>query len=77
MPDYLNDPLEFLREHYKVNIIGYADYNMVSAANAIMNKECDLISFGKPFISNPDLIKKIKNGEPLLPYNSEMLNRLF
>jgi len=77
MPDYLNDPLEFLRDHYKGNIIGNENYNMESAANAIMNKECDLISFGKPFISNPDLIKKIKNGEPLLPYNSEMLNRLF
>ena len=27
--------------------------------------EADLIAFGKPFISNPDLVERLKKGAPL------------
>ena len=27
----------------------------------------DLICFGRPFISNPDLVEKLKNNVPLTP----------
>ena len=27
--------------------------------------EADLIAFGKPFISNPDLVERLKRGAPL------------
>ena len=27
--------------------------------------EADLIAFGKPFISNPDLVERLKTGAPL------------
>lgn len=30
-------------------------------------EEADAISFGRPFIANPDLIDRLKSGSPLAP----------
>ena len=38
--------------------------NKVLDANA-----ADLIAFGKPFISNPDLVERLKKGAPLNPFD--------
>jgi N-ethylmaleimide reductase len=31
----------------------------------------DLVAFGKPFISNPDLVRKLKEDLPLNPWNQK------
>ena len=31
--------------------------------------QADLIAFGKPFISNPDLVERLKSGAPLNPFD--------
>ena len=38
--------------------------------------EFDLIAIGRPFIANPDYIKKVKSGQEVTPYNDEMLAEL-
>ena len=35
------------------------------ANKALAAGEADLIAFGKPFISNPDLVERLKRGAPL------------
>ena len=31
--------------------------------------EADAVSFGKDFISNPDLVERLRTGAPLTPWN--------
>ncbi|MFD1747075.1 alkene reductase [Rhizobium helianthi] len=37
-------------------------YTAESAAKAVETGQADLVSFGKPFIANPDLVRRIKDG---------------
>jgi hypothetical protein len=42
------------------------------AAQALLDAgEADAVSFGKLFISNPDLVTRLKTGAPLNPWNAE------
>ena len=68
---------EYLRQYYNGVLIGNGNYNYETAFNDVHDRRFDLISIGKPFISNPDLIYKIKKGKPWLPYNNTLLKKLF
>jgi 2,4-dienoyl-CoA reductase-like NADH-dependent reductase (Old Yellow Enzyme family) len=68
---------DFLRCHYKGTLIGNGGHTIDSAEKNLKKNNFDLISFGKPFIANPDFVQKISNGMELLPYSSEMINKLF
>lgn len=48
-------------------LIGNCGYTQETAAAAIRNHHADLISFGRPFISNPDLVERFGHGWPLNP----------
>jgi len=48
-------------------LIGNCGYTKETAAAAIRNHHADLISFGRPFISNPDLVARFEHGWPLNP----------
>ncbi len=48
-------------------LMGNCGYNQDTAEAAIANGEADCISFGRPFISNPDLVERFANGWPLTP----------
>ena len=45
--------------------MGNCGYTQELAETAIAEGHADLISFGRPFISNPDLVQRFKNGWPL------------
>ena len=62
-PMTLND----FREVFSGPLIGNCGYTQDSAELAIANKSADLIAFGRPFISNPDLVERFRNGWPLAP----------
>ena len=68
---------EYLRKNYKGVLIGNGDHNLKSAISHIKNGTFDLISIGRPFISNPDLIERIKKGRSWLPYNKAFLKELY
>jgi N-ethylmaleimide reductase len=46
-------------------LMGNCGYSKETAERAIAEGHADLISFGRPFISNPDLVERFKNGWPL------------
>ncbi len=66
----------FLRQNYKHNLIASGGYNFKSAEHGIDTGSFDLIAIGRPFIANPDLIKKLEAGAPLEEYMANMLERL-
>lgn len=60
-----------MRKNFKGNFVINGSYNGHSAQKIIKNNEADAVSFGRPFISNPDLVHKIKNDIPLKPSDSK------
>jgi len=67
---------EFLRANYDGTLIGNGSYTPATAADAIAHGRADLIAIGRPFVANPDLVDKIRNGEALVEYDAEMLTQL-
>lgn len=67
--DVINPVLSKFRPCYQGVIITNGGYDK-SLGNQILAKgEADLVSFGKPFISNPDLPKRFAVDAPLNPPN--------
>lgn len=46
-------------------LIGNCGYEQDAAEAAIASGDADLIAFGRPFISNPDLVARFQHGWPL------------
>lgn len=55
------------RRLYKGVIIGNVGYTKEKAEGVIDGGVADLVAFGRPFISNPDLVERFKNNWPLNP----------
>src|SRR6185436_9032907 len=53
------------REVFRGPLIGNCGYTKGTAEEAIAEGHADLISFGRPFISNPDLVERFEHGWPL------------
>jgi N-ethylmaleimide reductase len=54
-----------LRKRFSGTYIANNGYNLELANKVLAANEADLIAFGKPFISNPDLVERLKSGAPL------------
>lgn len=75
--DYLGGQAgAFLRANYRGLLMGNGSYLPDAAAAGISQGKFDLISIGRPFLSNPDLVDRIARGEVLIPYQPEMLREL-
>ena len=55
------------RKVFQGPLIGNCGYTQETAQTAIATGHADLIGFGRPYISNPDLVERFKNGWPLAP----------
>jgi 2,4-dienoyl-CoA reductase-like NADH-dependent reductase (Old Yellow Enzyme family) len=56
-----------IRTHYTGPLVLNSDYTPEAAAADVGSGRADAISFGRPFISNPDLVDRIRLGAPLAP----------
>jgi N-ethylmaleimide reductase len=55
-----------IREAFDGTYIAVGGFTAQTAEKALEAKEADLIAFGRPFISNPDLVEKLKTGAKLV-----------
>ncbi|MFT5406075.1 MAG: N-ethylmaleimide reductase [Verrucomicrobiales bacterium] len=55
------------RAVYSGPLMGNCGYTQETAEAAIVAKQADLIAFGRPFLSNPDLVERFANGWELNP----------
>jgi N-ethylmaleimide reductase len=63
-PNAVNNAALF-RPAFAGPFISAAAYSPSSAAQAIENKHADVVAFGRLFIANPDLVRRIKEDGPL------------
>ena len=63
----LGEPMTLaeFRKVFHGPLMGNCGYTKETAEKAIAEGHADLISFGRPFISNPDLVERFRNGWPL------------
>jgi N-ethylmaleimide reductase len=54
-----------LRKRFAGTYIANNGYDLALANKVLAANEADLIAFGKPFISNPDLVERLKTGAAL------------
>lgn len=65
----LGDPMTLtdVRKIYNGPVMGNCGYTLSSAVEAVENDAADMIAFGRPFISNPDLVHRFTEGIELAP----------
>lgn len=56
-----------IRKVFSGPLILNSDYDLVRAQAALKAGACDAVSFGRPFISNPDLVRRFDLGAELVP----------
>jgi N-ethylmaleimide reductase len=54
-----------LRKRFAGAYVANNGYDIALASKVLEANAADLIAFGKPFISNPDLVERLKRGAPL------------
>jgi N-ethylmaleimide reductase len=61
----LQDTVGYFRARFQGPLIANLGFDKASANNVINNGQADLVSFGKPFIGNPDLVRRLREDLPL------------
>lgn len=66
-----NAPFDYasLRKRFSGTYIANNGYDFKLATEVLDQNKADLIAFGKLFISNPDLVERLKLGAPLNPFD--------
>ncbi|MCM2288621.1 MAG: alkene reductase [Sulfuritalea sp.] len=60
-----------LRDAFHGAIIACGGFKTAAACDAILQRgHADLIAIGKPFISNPDLVERLRRGAPLAKWDT-------
>ncbi len=67
--DYAALRARFRRGHPAGAWIANNGYDAAMARAALASGAADLVAFGKPFISNPDLVARLRTGAPLAAWN--------
>ncbi|MCG7497818.1 alkene reductase [Vibrio sp. Of7-15] len=62
-----------LRQHFTNTIIVAGSYTQQRANEILEKGYADLIAFGRPFVSNPDLVSRLKHNQPLTALDSSTL----
>ncbi len=63
--------IDAIRSGFDRTYIANGNYTADEARKRIQAGLCDLVSFGRPFISNPDLPERFRHGAPLNQYDPD------
>lgn len=61
------------RSVYKGLVIGNCGYSKADAEERLASQTADMAAFGRPFITNPDLVERFEKDWPLTPYDDMSL----
>lgn len=64
---------EALRKRFRNTWIVNNGYTLETARQVLAEKRADLVAFGRPFISNPDLVERLRRNAPLSPLDRATL----
>ncbi|HEY1773625.1 MAG TPA: alkene reductase [Gammaproteobacteria bacterium] len=64
-PGLVSDVTGHYRKIYRGTLITNTGYDQAKGNAAIRDGRADLVAFGVPFISNPDLVERFRHGLPL------------
>ncbi|MCP2138612.1 2,4-dienoyl-CoA reductase-like NADH-dependent reductase (Old Yellow Enzyme family) [Rhizobium sp. SLBN-94] len=67
LPGIPADFLKSLRQAFKGTLMAAGGFDKTSGQEALDSGLLDLIAIGRPFISNPDLVERLKNNWPTTP----------
>jgi N-ethylmaleimide reductase len=62
-----------LRRRFKNTYLANNGYDLSLAQARLAGGQADLIAFGRPFISNPDLVERLQTGAPLAALSPDTL----
>ena len=60
-----------LKKHFGGVLIANESFNLYTAQQVIASGEADAVAFGKDFISNPDLVRRLQLKAVLNPYDTD------
>lgn len=66
-PSIPTEYIQDMRKRFRNLVILAGGYTAASAEAALQAGLADLIAFGRPFISNPDLVERFRHNVPLAP----------
>ncbi len=64
-PESAGELIREMRAAYGGTFLLAGGFGLTEAEQAVARGEADLVAFGKPFISNPDLVRRFRLGAPL------------
>ena len=73
MPKGRVDNLALGRRHFPQRLIANDSYDLEEAQAAIAAGDVAAVSFGRPFIANPDLVSRFQSGTPLARFDPSTL----
>lgn len=65
IPDAVQEVAKHFRQIYKGTIMINRGFNKETATKVLNDGDADLVSFGVPFLANPDLVERFKIGTAL------------
>ncbi|MFN2395095.1 MAG: alkene reductase [Bacteroidales bacterium] len=71
LDQYDSSIVPFYRKIYNGNLISCGGHTLESANRMLENNDADLIAFGKTFISNPDLVERLRIDAELTPWDKD------
>ena len=63
--------IQAIRQNFKGAYIANGNYSAEEARQRIVEGLCDLVTFGRMFISNPDLPERFRKESPLEEYDQD------
>ncbi len=64
---------DLIKQNFKNLIIVCGGFNKDKAEAVLESGAADLVAFGKPFVANPDLVKRLETGAELTQLNADTL----
>ncbi|WP_179007047.1 alkene reductase [Winogradskyella forsetii] len=71
-PDFKTDIKKTIKLNFEGPVISGGDVDSKEDVKQVLENSCDLAYIGRPYVSNPDLVEKLKDGKALTEPNPDL-----